>query len=56
MITSPEIVRYVQLERTAQITESRLERLVACARECSEVSTRLVDRLVRAMRPAQQSC
>ena len=56
MITSPEIVRYVQLERTAQISQSRLERLVACAQECSAVSTRLVDRLVRVVRPAEQSC
>ena len=55
MNTSTELVRYVQLERTAQIAQSRLERLADCARACRDASTGLIDRLSRVVRLTPQS-
>lgn len=56
MNASTDLVHFLQLERTARTQRSRLARLAACAHACRSASTGLVDRLVRIMRPAPQSC
>ena len=56
MNTSTDLVHHLQLERIARIQQSHLARLAACAEACRSVSAGLVDRLVRRMRPAPQSC
>jgi hypothetical protein len=56
MNASTDLVHFVQLERTARIQRSALARLAACARACRSASTGVVQRLVRIVRPAPQSC
>ena len=47
MITTPELVRLIQLEREAQIRHDHLVRMASCARACCHPT--LFDRVARAL-------
>ena len=56
MYPSPELAVALQRDREHQIAESRLSRIAACARACDDAPTGLIERLVRAARPAPEVC
>jgi hypothetical protein len=54
MNASPELVALIQRDRERLIEHDRLARVAACVRACCSPS--FIDRLARALRPAQTSC
>jgi hypothetical protein len=52
MIPTPEYVALIHRERTQEIEQFRLGALAARARACCTASVSLVQRIVRALRPA----
>ena len=56
MIPTPQYVALMHQERTHEIEQFRLAAIAARARACCTASVSLVQRIVRALRPAPVAC